>query len=40
MDGVRTRAGREVVVRAYDKRRKEFVEKMKRKPFVRSSSRP
>ena len=28
------------VVRAYDKRMQEFVEKMKRKPFVRSSSRP
>ena len=28
------------VVRAYDKRMQEFVEKMKRKPFARSSSRP
>ena len=28
------------VVRAYDKRMQEFVEKRKRKPFVRSSSRP
>ena len=28
------------VLRAYDKRMQEFVEKMKRKPFVRSSSRP